>query len=70
DVAATGRVRSGWALAATGQFFYPITALSEDTAEATDRVCADPDIDPGLRRRLVDCADEVRRRLAARRSLR
>ncbi len=66
DVVGTGRVRSGWALAATGQFFYPITALSEETLASTARVCADPAIDPGLRRRLVDCGDEVRRRIAAR----
>ncbi|HET8562144.1 MAG TPA: aminopeptidase N [Marmoricola sp.] len=66
DVAATGQVRAGWALAATGQFFYPITALSDSTVAATEKVCADPTLDPGLRRRLVDCADEVRRRLHAR----
>jgi aminopeptidase N len=70
DLAATSRVRSGWALAATGQFFYPISALSPETVAATERACADPEMDPGLRRRLVDCGDEVRRRLAARRSLR
>ena len=69
DVVATGRVRSGWALAATGQYFYPVTALSTETVAATERVCSDPALDPGLRRRLVDCGDEVRRRLAARRSL-
>jgi aminopeptidase N len=69
DVAATSRVRSGWALAATGQFFYPVTALSAETVAATERACADPTMDPGLRRRLADCGDEVRRRLAARRSL-
>jgi aminopeptidase N len=66
DVAATGEVRAGWALAATGQFFYPITALSADTVAATERTVADPGIDPGLRRRLADCGDEVRRRMAAR----
>jgi len=69
DVAATGEVRSGWALAATGQYFYPVTALSAETVAATERACANPAMDPGLRRRLVDCGDEVRRRLAARRSL-
>jgi aminopeptidase N len=67
EIVATGNVRSGWALAATGQFFYPITALSEETIAATREAAADPAIDPGLRRRLVDCGDEVRRRLRARR---
>ena len=66
DVVETQQVRSGWALAATGQFFYPVTALDETTLVATERVCAEPGIDPGLRRRLVDCADEVARRMAAR----
>ena len=68
DVAATAQVRSGWVLAATSQYFYPITALADSTVTATEQVCADPGIDPGLRRRLVDCADEVRRRLRARRT--
>ncbi|HET8603853.1 MAG TPA: aminopeptidase N [Marmoricola sp.] len=66
DVVSTQQVRAGWALAATGQYFYPITVLTDETVEATARVCAEPGIDRGLRRRLLDCADEVARRIAAR----
>ena len=64
ELAGTTALREGWVLGDAARFFFPITVTSEDTLRRTERLLADPDLNPTLRRVLVDAGDEVRRRLA------
>ncbi len=66
DLAATAQVRAGFLLADIGARFFPRVAVSESTLEKADRLLADPDLDPGLRRGVVDAADDLRLDLASR----
>ncbi|MFL6024925.1 MAG: ERAP1-like C-terminal domain-containing protein, partial [Marmoricola sp.] len=66
ELAATTAVRTGWGLADAALFFYPITVVSEHVLDRTEALVADPDLNPSLRRVLVDAGDEVRCRLRAR----
>jgi aminopeptidase N len=67
EVSDTTAVRSGWGLADAALFFYPITLMSEGTLARTQALLADPDLDPSIRRVLVDAGDELRGRLESRR---
>ncbi len=66
ELPATVDVRSGWVLAEAAEAFFPLGALSEDTLARARALLARQDLDPSLRRRLVDQADELVRRLAVR----
>jgi aminopeptidase N len=66
ELPATTAVRAGWGLADGALFFYPITVISEHVLERTDRLIADPALNPSLRRTLVDAGDELRCRLRTR----
>jgi len=66
ELPATTSVRAGWGLADGAHFFYPITVLTTDVLDRTDRLIADPQLNASIRRMLVDAADELRCRLAAR----
>ncbi len=68
DLPATVAVRSGWVLADAADFFYPATELSEQLLERTQALAADESLDLSVRRRLVDQADELARKLAVRRT--
>ena len=66
DVAGTAEVRSGWVLADAAGWFFP---LQDETPEnlARARALIDrADFDPAMRRRVVDLADELERRIAIR----
>jgi aminopeptidase N len=67
ELPATTAVRTGWGLAGAAQFFYPITATTPGTLARTEALAADPDLNPSLRRVLVDAGDELRSRLESRR---
>jgi aminopeptidase N len=64
ELPGTATVREGWVLGDAARFFFPITTTTEDTLRRTDALLAAPDLNPTLRRVLVDAGDEVRRRLA------
>jgi len=64
ELPGTTAVREGWVLGDAARFFYPITLTTDETLRRTDDLLADPDLNPTLRRVLVDAGDEVRRRLA------
>ncbi|MBZ5738952.1 aminopeptidase N [Nocardioides mangrovi] len=66
ELPATVAVRSGWVLADATTFFFPLTSLSEDTLARARGLAADESLDPAVRRRLADEADELSRRLAIR----
>jgi aminopeptidase N len=63
----TPAVRAGWSLASAAQFFFPITVTTADTLARSDALIAEPDLNPSLRRVLVDAGDELRCRLESRR---
>lgn len=67
EVAATTAVRAGWGLADGALFFFPITVATPDTLARTESLLADPELNPSIRRVLVDAGDEVRCRLETRR---
>ena len=62
----TVEVRSGWVLADATDFFFPSTSITESTLERARALAADPALDPAVRRRLGDCADDLSRLLAIR----
>ena len=68
DVPGTVDVRSGWSLADVAAAFYPSTALSEETVAHSHALMALADLDPSIRRRVVDLTDDLERRLAVRRA--
>jgi aminopeptidase N len=67
EVAGTTAVRAGWGLADGALFFFPITVATPDTLARTEALLCDPDLNPSIRRVLVDAGDEVRCRLQTRR---
>ena len=66
ELPGTTAVREGWTLAEAALCFFPVTSLSRDTLAAAQRLIERPDLDPALRRSVVDCADTLERRLATR----
>jgi aminopeptidase N len=68
DLPGTVEKRSGWLLADAAEAFFPRTSLTEHTVALADASIADQALDASIRRRLVDEADELRRRLAIRRA--
>lgn len=67
DLPATVSVRSGWVLADAADFFFPVTSLTEETLARTRSLAGDESLDLSIRRRLVDQADELARKLDVRR---
>jgi aminopeptidase N len=65
DLPDTVNVRSGWVLADTAEHFFPRTSLTRETLARCQALIADGDLDLSVRRRLVDEADTLERKLAA-----
>lgn len=66
DVPGTAQVRSGWVLADSAMWFFPLLFETSDTLERARTLIADDTFDLAMRRRVVDLADELERRLAIR----
>jgi aminopeptidase N len=64
DVPDTVRVRSGWVLADAAEHFFPRSSLTRETLARAEALIADGDLDLSIRRRLVDEADNLQRKLA------
>jgi aminopeptidase N len=64
DLPDTVRVRSGWVLADAAEQFFPRTSLTRETLARAEALIADGDLDLSIRRRLVDEADDLARKLA------
>jgi aminopeptidase N len=60
----TVKVRSGWVLADAAEQFFPRTSLTRETLARAEALIADGDLDLSMRRRLVDEADNLKRKLA------
>ena len=70
EVPRTASIRSGWTLAEGARGFYPSLSLRQSTVDAAEEVLADVNLDPSLRRVLVDSTDDLRRGLRVRRTFR
>jgi aminopeptidase N len=64
DLPGTVRVRSGWVLAESVEHFFPRTSLTRETLARAEALIADGELDLSVRRRLVDEADTLARKLA------
>jgi aminopeptidase N len=62
----TVRIRSGWVLADATDFFFPHTSVTGSTLARARALAADESLDPSVRRRLGDNADDLSRLLAIR----
>jgi aminopeptidase N len=66
ELPGTAAIRSGWVLGVATEAFFPVTALNPATLDRAHAVIDQTDLDATVRRRLADCADDLRRRLAIR----
>ena len=66
DLPATAERRSGWVLADAAASYFPTTSETPETLARAQELIARDDLEPSLRRRVVDLADELGRRLAIR----
>jgi aminopeptidase N len=64
DLPETVKVRSGWVLAEAVEDFFPRTSMTAGTLARAEALIADGDLDLSIRRRLVDEADTLSRKLA------
>ena len=64
DLPDTVKVRSGWVLAEAVEDFFPRTSLTRETLARAEALISDADLDLSMRRRLVDEADTLQRKLA------
>jgi aminopeptidase N len=70
DVTGLPAACSGWALLRLAELSYPWTAVSPLTLQLTGDLLARTDLDPNVRRSVIDAADDLRRALAARTAFR
>ncbi|MFC6285301.1 aminopeptidase N [Nocardioides sp. GCM10027113] len=68
DLPGTVDRRAGWLLADAAEAFFPITSLRDDTLARARALVAAPGLEASLRRKVVDLADELERRLAVRKA--
>jgi aminopeptidase N len=64
DLPDTVKTRSGWVLADAAEHFFPRTSMTRQTLARAEALISDADLDLSLRRRLVDEADTLQRKLA------
>jgi aminopeptidase N len=64
DLPDTVTARSGWVLADAAEHFFPRTSMTHETLAAAEALIDDAELDLSIRRRLVDEADTLRRKLA------
>jgi aminopeptidase N len=61
EMPATAAHRKGWSLARIALLGYPHSSANETTLSLAEAAIADPELDAGIRRSLVDAADAQRR---------
>jgi aminopeptidase N len=66
EIADLAAIRSGWVLARVSEYAYPQTAADPRTVELTEALLARDDLDPGVRRSVLDAGDDLRRVVASR----
>ncbi len=65
-IADTASLRHGWIVGRLALLAYPRTAVDENTLALGEKLLGRDDLDAGIRRSVVDAADDLRRALAAR----
>ncbi|MFT4082822.1 MAG: aminopeptidase N [Nocardioides sp.] len=63
ELPGTVGARSGWVLADAAEAFFPAVRPSADVLAQARRLATAETLDPSLRRRLIDCADDLAHRL-------
>jgi len=66
ELPGTAETHSGWVLGVATEVFFPTTAVRPAILDRARAVLDLPELDHTVRRRLSDCADDLRRRLAIR----
>ena len=66
ELPGTTAVRSGWNLAEGGAAFYPMTHPTSDTVDRARELLGSDDLEPSLRRQVIDRTDDLVRRVAVR----
>jgi aminopeptidase N len=66
EIADLASIRSGWVLAQVSEYAFPHTATDPRTVELTDTLLARADLDPGVRRSVLDAGDDLRRAVTSR----
>ncbi len=66
DLPGTAQVRSGWVLALAAEQFFPSTHVEQGTLDAVRGLLARDVLEPAVRRRVLDRADDLERTLAVR----
>jgi len=69
DITATARLRSGMALAMSTMKLFPRFAVDRSTIDHADRLIADDNVAPSIRRTVSDHTDDLRRAVAVRAAL-
>ena len=64
DLPDTVHRRSGWVLADAAEHFFPRSSMTRETLARAEALIADGGLDLSIRRRLVDAADDLQRKLA------
>jgi aminopeptidase N len=62
----TATLRSGWVVDRLALYAYPHTAVAQRTVELTEALLAQGDLDPGIRRSVIDAGDDLRRAVLSR----
>ena len=66
DMPAAARLRTAWTADRVAALAFPRYAVAQPTRELAAALLARDDLTPGLRRRVVDLDDDLRRALVAR----
>ncbi|WP_375479993.1 aminopeptidase N [uncultured Jatrophihabitans sp.] len=66
EIGTAATLRSGWVNTALARLAYPWPAARQTTLDATERLLGDRTLDVGMRRSVMDAADDLRRVLASR----
>ncbi len=66
QIEATAKLRSGLVVGTVARLAYPATAVDQRTVDLADRLLAQPDLHPAIRRSVVDRTDDLRRAVSSR----
>jgi aminopeptidase N len=66
DIAATAQLRSGWVVSRIAEKAFPWSAVVPETLQLAEEFITRDNVSSGVRRAVVDAADDLRRALAVR----
>jgi aminopeptidase N len=66
EIPATAALRTGWTVGRVALLAFPSTAIDEEVVSAAQAMGEDDQLDPNIRRSVIDAGDDLRRTLAVR----